>query len=769
MGPKKKPDDDDNEEEEEEEDEEEEEEEEEVKDVKKEVKKEEKIEKKEEKDGDEEEEEDEAEEDENEEKEKKDQKTEVKEKEIKPQTQNTKSIKEEKNVKELKVQIEEKDANDEEMIEELKKLQEIEMNEENKDEILAMLFGAKFLEKTKKKEKKINPDFNLTSTTKKHKQNAKSNYNLETIKSSKETRINFYKGHVDNPTAETHEAINDFENAKLNIYRDMKDDPQYEFLIPTKDKNTIEKKFEKVKVENIKKKVEEYYKKKEENIKDIKNRAENGEKGRDGLYKECTFKPTLLNEKTIQKDKRNLEQFLNEMDAHQKNFEAHKKIIADNIEKKNKENAYYKPKVDPNSEKIVQELKLKNEESEKKAGLRLYKKRNNVQQKILAKSQEVDHLEEANKTNVLGKMKKLNLFDQTLISEMKKKKTKKGGKEDLEYVKEKLYKKGLDSQKEIIQKVEAKLTKEKDENENKRKTEFKKIFVSTGDFKPQEKKKVIDELKFTFKPELNPKSKELYAEIIEKLGENEENQKEDKLAHINRLIMKKKKKEAELEKQKVDLVEKELDGCTFKPSFKDTEEYFKSKEQGSHPPGQRMTQLYQIGTQKILEKKNVDSIDYDFKRLGKECTFEPTIAKVTIDFTKTEHDIYNDKSYMIYYDRSKKGRAERELLKSVHSRDQINPANFEILNSPKPDLSKASNSIKKTKSPKKHKSPIKNDVQSKSEDSVDLKEERKDGIPLLIIDVNIRPGEQEKIEVYDGDTAESLASKFSKEHSKFLI
>ena len=42
-----------------------------------------------------------------------------------------------------------------------------------------------------------------------------------------------------------------------------------------------------------------------------------------------------------------------------------------------------------------------------------------------------------------------------------------------------------------------------------------------------------------------------------------------------------------------------------------------------------------------------------------------------------------------------------------------------------------------------------------------------DEIPLLIIDVNIRPGEKKKINVYDGDTAELLASRFAKEHSKF--
>ena len=42
-------------------------------------------------------------------------------------------------------------------------------------------------------------------------------------------------------------------------------------------------------------------------------------------------------------------------------------------------------------------------------------------------------------------------------------------------------------------------------------------------------------------------------------------------------------------------------------------------------------------------------------------------------------------------------------------------------------------------------------------------------IPLLIIDVNLRAGEKEKIYVLDGDTADSLAENFSKDHSNLLL
>jgi len=46
--------------------------------------------------------------------------------------------------------------------------------------------------------------------------------------------------------------------------------------------------------------------------------------------------------------------------------------------------------------------------------------------------------------------------------------------------------------------------------------------------------------------------------------------------------------------------------------------------------------------------------------------------------------------------------------------------------------------------------------------------DKKDAIPMLIIDVNIRPGVKKKIYVYDGDTSESLAERFSKEHGKYF-
>jgi hypothetical protein len=54
-------------------------------------------------------------------------------------------------------------------------------------------------------------------------------------------------------------------------------------------------------------------------------------------------------------------------------------------------------------------------------------------------------------------------------------------------------------------------------------------------------------------------------------------------------------------------------------------------------------------------------------------------------------------------------------------------------------------------------------------DSDTLNLDKKDAIPLLIIDVNIRPGVKKKIYVFDGDTPDGLAEKFSQEHSKRFV
>jgi len=42
-------------------------------------------------------------------------------------------------------------------------------------------------------------------------------------------------------------------------------------------------------------------------------------------------------------------------------------------------------------------------------------------------------------------------------------------------------------------------------------------------------------------------------------------------------------------------------------------------------------------------------------------------------------------------------------------------------------------------------------------------------VPLLFVDVNLGQGRTERIVVYEGDSPEELAQKFSEEHSKTIV
>lgn len=143
------------------------------------------------------------------------------------------------------------------------------------------------------------------------------------------------------------------------------------------------------------------------------------------------------------------------------------------------------------------------------------------------------------------------------------------------------------------------------------------------------------------------------------------------------------------------------------------------------------------------------------------------------------NDIYNDHSYVMQYDRLKRGRLENELKNIIHSREPIPTALIDELNKPKPTqnsdtkwlIDKDRKVKNRAKAQSDRKKKVIKEVDSESTDDFNRDNEKSNGvnledaIPLLIIDVNIRPGVKKKIYVYDGDTAESLAQKFAKDYS----
>jgi len=239
------------------------------------------------------------------------------------------------------------------------------------------------------------------------------------------------------------------------------------------------------------------------------------------------------------------------------------------------------------------------------------------------------------------------------------------------------------------------------------------------------------------------------------------------------------------------LVGKELESCTFKPKVND--DYNPQRGEGVEilDRSHRWDKLYKMGIQIISNKKDKHRDEIDKDLYEKHCTFQPNMDKTKEphkDDGKHTNDIYNEKSYELLYSRLKNGRDERKIKDSIHERGDF-PEELqahlnknktkEIVMSPKANTTVKSKSFHKIKNEDLNQNNLNNNnrvnpTQATTNSSIAVDDpsehfnndpERKDSIPLLIIDVNIRPGVKKKIYVFDGDTAEGLAEKFSKEHN----
>ena len=726
-------------------------------------------------------------------------------------------------------------------LEDMRPLLECNIDEYNKEEIINILMSTKVLAPKKKKIKKPNNDIKLTSTTKFHNKNARSNYNWHVLNNTN-TRPNFYQNN-DNITPET---INNFESAKLQIYKNILSDENnsnelYKLLIPEDDKNKLEKKLYNLKPQQIKQKVNNFYKNKSNKIENIKNKIQEEE------VKDCTFIPKLVSKKGTyyNNEKRNLEEFIKAQEDHLKTVKNNIDLAINDTEKKLKDKLTLRPNIDKYSEKLVKDSRLKNEDQNDYAGLRLYKKRNNQQQKLLTAEHESNHLEKLNKVDVLGNKVKASEYELKLINTMKEWKNKKGNQDTRKYIKDKLYKNDMENkikrQEEMTNKVmliethdfkpllsdtqlsnsrliykkylskyqsvievpleeDIKLTKEKFLNILERlgyittNTEYN-VNNEINNINDEEKQKLIDEkeeilladriynelliqcskdikidkrafnvdennegeeliddkqdtardyvrssdllyflitlenlrnyhlifsnnkdnislktenadkiiasieeldeqkiherkeyvcrsndnseliitssqskkikrdfsilylnshineslmtknitseqvIDYNYKPEINPKSKELYNSYIARISStennennenNEDEEKDNHMKYIERMILRKKKKENELQKLREEKVDNEFKDCTFKPNLIATSSYFNNLNKEAtinSSKDKRYEQLYMIGLEKKKDRKDLDVNDIEFNKCSKECTFKPEINK----------------------------------------------------------------------------------------------------------------------------------------------
>ena len=313
--------------------------------------------------------------------------------------------------------------------------------------------------------------------------------------------------------------------------------------------------------------------------------------------------------------------------------------------------------------------------------------------------------------------------------------------------------------------------------------------------------------KFNFKPTINENSEKLYQKYIKdkvvsgqtEQGEGNSQANDPHMEYIERILLHDKKRIAETQKVKEELEKKELKECTFKPKInQDYANKMSNKEKNAsinvnantnNEKKNRMIELYEKGTADIKKKKDKTSEEIELERQIKECTFHPKIKiEEKMVETKFINDIHGEKEYRNLYQRLKKGRMERKVKDAAHDRYDLNKElkkfvkqskeskNREYLEEEKfqeeynenNNIMTSKIKIEKNESNKKSMSANKNEddnYNNSMEQSSEDDGEKKEGIPLLIIDVNIRQGVKKKIYVYEGDTPEGLAEKFAKEHN----
>ena len=281
-------------------------------------------------------------------------------------------------------------------------------------------------------------------------------------------------------------------------------------------------------------------------------------------------------------------------------------------------------------------------------------------------------------------------------------------------------------------------------------------------------------------------------------NDNKENKEDPHMKYIEKILLHDKKRAIEIQKAKEELEKKELQECTFKPKI--NPEYISDKtkksnlnENKSENKKSRMVELYEKGTADIKKRKNKTREEMEVESQIEECTFQPKKITEVIPEDKYKNDIYKEKEYKKLYERLKFGRMERLVKDSANDRYDLNSDLKNFVKKSKSNKNKEyteeekaseeyienshnnTNIVRNSKTSKKEKNEISiknNNSSNKNEEenynnSISSEEDqmKKEGIPLLIIDVNIRQGVKKKIYVYEGDTPEGLAQKFAMEHN----
>ena len=286
-----------------------------------------------------------------------------------------------------------------------------------------------------------------------------------------------------------------------------------------------------------------------------------------------------------------------------------------------------------------------------------------------------------------------------------------------------------------------------------------------------------------FIPNINKNSEQMSQKFREKIFNNNpdiidsnsnpinntEKNNNEKMNYINKILMQRKKRLAENEKIREENLKKEMEQCTFKPKINNVASVV-LKPRGAN----RIEELYHKGSEKEKKRKNKTSDEVDFDKNQKEYTFHPNIDNIPIDNNNInfKNDIHGDRSYRLYYERIRNGRMEQLVKDAINDRYELDEVLKDFIKKNKKEIEEENlddnnnfyDEMNIETSERENNNNNNNGINKENENEDD-EIDKKEGIPQLIIDVNIRQGVKKKIYVYEGDTPENLAEKFAKEHN----
>lgn len=193
-------------------------------------------------------------------------------------------------------------------------------------------------------------------------------------------------------------------------------------------------------------------------------------------------------------------------------------------------------------------------------------------------------------------------------------------------------------------------------------------------------KKPIKDETLTFKPTINPKSQKLYTDFRRKIVSSNDEVEDQNFPHshstnnphthakavdydyFNTIQQKKKLKEKINEKIREEKELKELEYCTFKPKINNNypirDNIVPLDDNILRTSEYRVEQMYKVGTETLISRKNRTRDDMELDKNAKECTFKPNINEKELNniFEIKGNNLNNDKDIQKFNERMKRGR-----------------------------------------------------------------------------------------------------------------